>query len=90
MSFEKWLIDGELCRRLRKTIAVRDIAVDSREVDTIKSVGSDRNHLVHPAIHKHRRSLYHPIYLHEMITKVGGTAAIDAFLKLQPKPCPNA
>jgi trimethylamine:corrinoid methyltransferase-like protein len=60
MSFEKWLIDGELRCMLRKTIAARDIAVDSIDVDTIKSVGSDGNHLVYPANHKHCCSLYHP------------------------------
>ena len=66
MSFEKWLIDGELCRTLRKTIAARDIAVDSIDLDTIKSVGSDGNRLVHPAIHKHCRRLYHCIFQSEV------------------------
>ena len=60
MSFEKWLIDAELCLMLRKTIAARDIPVDSIDVDTIKSVGSDGNHVVYPEIHKHCCSLYQP------------------------------
>jgi trimethylamine--corrinoid protein Co-methyltransferase len=48
MSFEKWLIDEEICRMLRRTLAAMDITVESIDVDTIKSVGSDGNYLVHP------------------------------------------
>jgi trimethylamine--corrinoid protein Co-methyltransferase len=60
MSFEKWLIDEEVCRMLRRTLAAMDITVESIDVDTIKSVGSDGNYLVHPTTFKHCRSLYRP------------------------------
>ena len=48
MSFEKWLIDEEVCRMLRRILAAMDITVESIDVDTIKNVGSDGNYLVHP------------------------------------------
>jgi trimethylamine--corrinoid protein Co-methyltransferase len=60
MSFEKWLIDEEVCHMLRRTLAAMDITVESIDVDTIKSVGSDGNYLVHPTTCKHCRSLYRP------------------------------
>ena len=60
MSFEKWLIDEEMCRMLRRTLAATDITVASIDVDTIKSVGSDGNYLVHPTTYRHCRDLYRP------------------------------
>jgi trimethylamine--corrinoid protein Co-methyltransferase len=60
MSFEKWLLDEEVCRMLRRTLAAMEITVESIDVDTIKSVGSDGNYLVHPTTFKHCRSLYRP------------------------------
>ncbi len=60
MSFEKWLIDEEVCRMIRRILAAMDITVESIDVDTIKSVGSDGNYLVHPTTFKHCRSLYRP------------------------------
>jgi trimethylamine--corrinoid protein Co-methyltransferase len=60
MSFEKWLIDEEVCRMLRRTLAAMDVTAASIDVDTIKSVGSDGNYLVHPTTLKHCRSLYRP------------------------------
>jgi trimethylamine--corrinoid protein Co-methyltransferase len=60
MSFEKWLIDEEICRMLRRTLTAMDITVESIDVDTIKSVGSDGNYLVHPTTFEHCRSLYRP------------------------------
>lgn len=60
MSFEKWLIDEEVCSMLRRTLAAVNITVESIDVDTIKSVGSDGNYLVHPTTFKHCRSLYRP------------------------------
>jgi trimethylamine--corrinoid protein Co-methyltransferase len=60
MSFEKWLIDEEVCRMIRRTLAAMDITVTSIDVDTIKSVGSDGNYLVHPTTFRHCRSLHRP------------------------------
>jgi trimethylamine--corrinoid protein Co-methyltransferase len=61
MSFEKWLLDEEVCRMIRRTLAAMDITVASIDVDTIKSVGSDGNYLVHETTFKHCRELYQPL-----------------------------
>ena len=37
-----------------------DVNVESIDVDTIKSLGSDGNYLTHPTTFKHCRSLYQP------------------------------
>jgi trimethylamine--corrinoid protein Co-methyltransferase len=66
MSFEKWLIDEEVCRMLRRTLTGMDISVESIDVDTIKSVGSDGNYLVHPTTLELCRSLYRPnLFTHD-------------------------
>jgi len=60
MSFEKWVLDEEVCRTLRRVLKAMDINVESIDVDTIKSMGSDGNYLTHPTTFKHCRSLYQP------------------------------
>jgi trimethylamine--corrinoid protein Co-methyltransferase len=60
MSFEKWIFDEEICRMLRRTLKAMDITVESIDVGTIKSVGSDGNYLVHPTTFEHCRRLYRP------------------------------
>ncbi|BBO73937.1 trimethylamine methyltransferase [Desulfosarcina widdelii] len=60
MSFEKWIMDEEVCRTLRRVLKAMDINVESIDVDTIKSMGSDGNYLTHPTTFKHCRSLYQP------------------------------
>ena len=61
MSFEKWILDEEVCRTLRRVLTAMDINVKSIDVDTIKSLGSDGNYLTHPTTFKHCRSLYQPV-----------------------------
>ncbi len=60
MSFEKWILDEEVCRTLRRVLTAMDISVASIDVDTIKRMGSDGNYLTHPTTFKHCRSLYQP------------------------------
>jgi len=60
MSFEKWLLDEEVCRTIRRVLTAMEISVESIDVDTIKSVGSDGNYLVHPTTFNHCRELYQP------------------------------
>jgi trimethylamine--corrinoid protein Co-methyltransferase len=60
MSFEKWILDEEVCRTLRRVITAMDINVDSIDVATIKSLGSEGNYLTHPTTFKHCRRLYQP------------------------------
>lgn len=61
MSFEKWLLDEEVCRTLRRLLTAMNITVESIDVATIKSMGSDGNYLTHPTTFKHCRSLYQPL-----------------------------
>jgi trimethylamine--corrinoid protein Co-methyltransferase len=61
MSFEKWLLDEEVCRMLRRILTIMDISVESIDTETIKSVGSDGNYLIHPTTFNHCRSLYRPM-----------------------------
>ncbi|MFO7716235.1 trimethylamine methyltransferase family protein [Desulfosarcina sp.] len=60
MSFEKWILDEEVCRTLRRVLTAMNINVESIDVATIKSLGSDGNYLTHPTTFKHCRSLYQP------------------------------
>ena len=60
MSFEKWLVDEEVCRMLRHAIKAMDISVVSLGVETIKEIGSDGNYLTHPTTFKHCREFYQP------------------------------
>jgi trimethylamine--corrinoid protein Co-methyltransferase len=60
MSFEKWLLDEEVCRTLRRILTVMQITVESVDLETIKSVGSDGNYLIHPTTFNHCRNLYRP------------------------------
>ncbi|MGA6924228.1 MAG: trimethylamine methyltransferase family protein [Desulfosarcina sp.] len=60
MSFEKWILDEEVCRTLRRVVKVMNVNLESIDVATIKSLGSDGNYLTHPTTFKHCRSLYQP------------------------------
>ena len=60
MSFEKWLLDEEVCRMLRRAITPMDISRESIDIETIKSVGSDGNYLIHETTFNHCRNLYQP------------------------------
>ncbi len=61
MSFEKWLFDEEVCRMLRRVLTAMEITVDTIDIDTIKSVGSEGNYLTHPTTFEHCRNLYRPL-----------------------------
>lgn len=60
MSFEKWLIDEEMCRTLRRVLTSMQVTVETIDVDTIMAVGNHGNYLLHPTTFKHCRSLYQP------------------------------
>ena len=53
MSFEKWLIDGELFRMPRKTIAAGDIAVNFVDSDTILETKQAITRLAHDCAGSH-------------------------------------
>jgi trimethylamine--corrinoid protein Co-methyltransferase len=61
MSFEKWLIDEEVCRTLRRVLAGMQITVESIDIETITNVGIDGSYLLHPTTFKHCRELYQPV-----------------------------
>jgi trimethylamine--corrinoid protein Co-methyltransferase len=58
MSFEKWLLDEEVCRILRRVLTALEISIESIDIETIKSVGSDGNYLMHDTTFTHCRNLY--------------------------------
>ena len=60
MSFEKWLLDEEVCRILRRAITPMEISIESIDIETIKSVGSDGSYLMHETTFNHCRDLYQP------------------------------
>lgn len=60
MSFEKWLIDEEICRTLRRVLTSMQVTVEAIDIDTIQTVGIDGNYLLHPTTFKHCRDLYQP------------------------------
>ena len=60
MSFEKWLLDEEVCRMLRRVLTAMEISIESIDIETIKSVGSDGNYLLHDTTFSHCRHLYQP------------------------------
>ncbi len=60
MSFEKWLIDEEVCRTLRRVLTGMQINEDSIDLATIKTVGIHGNYLLHPTTFEHCRDLYRP------------------------------
>ena len=60
MSFEKWLVDEEVCGMLRRILNGMQITVESIDIETIKDVGIDGNYLIHPTTFKHFRTLHQP------------------------------
>ncbi len=89
MSFEKWLIDEEVCRMLRRVLTAMDITDESIDLDTIKSVGSDGNYLVHPSTFKHCRNLYRPNLFtrddYQSWWKNGAKNALEVAAEVLPK-----
>jgi len=89
MSFEKWLLDEEVCRTLRRTLTAMDINVASIDVDTIKSLGSDGNYLIHETTFKHCRNLYQPKLFtrddHQRWWENGAKSVFDVAAEMLPK-----
>ena len=57
VSFEKWLMDEELCRLIKGTIAPLDITEETIDIDTICSVGAGGEYLTHPSTFSHFKTL---------------------------------
>ena len=57
MSFEKWLIDEEVCALTRQALAPLEISDETIDVETICSVGAGGQYLTHPTTFKHFKKL---------------------------------
>lgn len=60
MSFEKWLIDEEVCRMVRQMMAPVAITKETLDVDTICQVGIGGQYLTHPTTFQQFRTLSSP------------------------------
>ena len=89
MSLEKWLIDEELCRIVKKMLSPMEINESSIDVDTIINVGPGGNYLMAPSTIKNCRTAFYQTSLfnkadHNSWTNSGkksiDTAASDALL----------
>lgn len=60
MSFEKWLIDEEVCATIRRMLVPLEISPQTIDVETIKSIGAGGNYLLHPTTFSRFRSLSQP------------------------------
>ena len=57
MSFEKWLIDEEVCQMIRTIMSQVPITPETLDVATIKSVGVGGEYLTHPSTFEKYRTL---------------------------------
>jgi trimethylamine--corrinoid protein Co-methyltransferase len=57
MSFEKWLIDEEVCQMIRTVMGQVPVTPETLDMDTIKSVGVGGEYLTHPTTFERFRTL---------------------------------
>jgi trimethylamine--corrinoid protein Co-methyltransferase len=57
ISFEKWLIDEEVCQMIRTVMSQVPVTAETLAVDTIKSVGVGGEYLTHPTTFERFRTL---------------------------------
>ena len=57
LSFEKWLIDEEVCRMIRTVMGRVPVTAETLDIDTIKSVGVGGEYLTHPTTLERFRTL---------------------------------
>jgi trimethylamine--corrinoid protein Co-methyltransferase len=78
-----------VCRMIRNVLTAMDITVESIDMDTIKSVGSDGNYLAHPSTFKHCRNLYRPNLFtrddYQSWWKNGAKNALEVAAEVLPK-----
>lgn len=60
MSFEKWLIDEEVCRNVRQLIEPIEITKKSIDIQTIHEIGIGGQYLSHPTTFEQFRALSYP------------------------------
>jgi len=59
MSFEKFIIDEELCGIILETLKPIEISDESIDLDLIKEVGIGGNYLTHPKTYEQCRSAFY-------------------------------
>lgn len=57
LSFEKWLIDEEVCQMIRTILSQVPVTIETLDVDTIKTVGVGGEYLTHPTTFERYRKL---------------------------------
>ena len=86
MSFEKWIMDEEVCRNVRQMIAPVEITEESLDIRTIKEVGIGGQYLTHASTFERYRSLSSPVLFNRKdYTKwqtTGGKSAATAASKM--------
>ncbi len=60
MSFEKWLIDEEVCQIIRAVLSQVPVTPETLDLDTIKAVGAGGHYLTHPTTFERFMSLTQP------------------------------
>jgi trimethylamine--corrinoid protein Co-methyltransferase len=60
VNFEKWLIDEEVCRAIRRMMEPIRVTPATIDVETIKAVGMDGSYLTHPKTFEQYRILSQP------------------------------
>ena len=60
LSFEKWLIDEQVCRIVRQMIEPMEITSETIDVETICQVGTGGSYLTHPTTFQQFRTLSSP------------------------------
>ena len=64
-SFEKWLIDEEICAAVRSVLPPLEITDEAIDTDMICSVGAGGQYLTHPSTFRHFRALSQPILFNQ-------------------------
>ncbi len=60
MSFEKWLMDEEICRMVRQMVSPMQITKDTLDVDMVNEIGIGGQYLTHPKTFQQFRTLSQP------------------------------
>ena len=61
MSFEKWLMDEEICQTVRQMVEPIKISTDAIDTDLIHDIGIGGQYLGHPSTFQQFRSLSQPV-----------------------------
>lgn len=92
MSFEKWLIDEEVCQMIRTVLGQVPVTPETLDVDTIKSVGVGGEYLTHPRTFEMFRTLSqagifnryaYPEWFQRGANRIDNEAAVNLLQRLE-------